>query len=74
MSDTDPHDNSDTNLINFSDPSSDSSSGEVYVPTTDYDSDDSRKDVLETPKNTLNEINNLIDKVDLTLAETRYFL
>lgn len=67
-------DDNNENLIDFSDSSSDSSSDEVYVPSTDYDSDDSRKNILEAADSTLNKINDSVDKVNRTLAETRHFL
>lgn len=65
---------SDPNLIEFSDPSSDSSSGEIYVPSDEFDSDDSRRNELEQSESTLNKINTSIKQVDQTLVDTRYLL
>lgn len=74
MSDIDPHDSSELDLIDFSSPSSDSSSGELFEPSVEFDSNDSRKDELEESKHTLERVNKSLDYVDQKIVETSPFL
>lgn len=67
-------DDSDSDLINFSDSISDPSSDETYDRSVEFDSDDSRKDNLEQAENTIGEINNSIVSVDQIITETKHLL
>lgn len=74
MSDIDPHSSSELDLIDFSGSSSNTSSGELYVPNKEFDSDDSRENDLGQVDRTLEGINKSIGEVDLALVETKRLL
>lgn len=74
MSDSKTNNNKEIELIDFSSSSSDVSSGELYNPSVEFDSDDSRKNYIDQSEETLGRINITLDNVDKTIAETTRLL
>lgn len=74
MSDSNTNNNSEVDLIDFSSSSSEPSSGELYSPSVEFESDDSRKNCIQQAEDTLNEINITLTKVDKTITETTRLL
>ena len=60
--------------IDFESSVSDPSSGEVYEPSVEFDSDDSRSHDIAQSEDILERVNNSLGATDSALEETKYLL